>query len=390
MAGILQYQRVEIDLEREKVRSMDIREIPFTFIQQPDPASPKTAVPAGASDFRSHLLASETAPEYKSPGRAEALPSLPPLDRIEFGSRAPSQSQSSVGLNNKAVAGAYEKQEQSVQPSGQLSDIAKYRDDQLLSSPGGTHYDLENGKYVKDPPEQRSFLGRIGKNIRDALGNMKNFVGNLFFGAKRHYRDENGEIQEGQRRGFFGSIKDFFQDLGSAFSFGAWRPDGEEEPRGFGQRVGFFFSKLKEAVFGNLIQGVAGSVVNMAKDLVLAGWNFIRTIPSATIGNFEAGRKVTSAIFDTGQVAINYIADILPGGDASVRVFSPDLKTFKAPVFKNLETPENNPDDTRWRYVRNTPFRKTIETVGSILFGILTLRFLGSVRVFGSKRNSPE
>ncbi|MFO7783726.1 MAG: hypothetical protein R6V25_03775 [Desulfatiglandales bacterium] len=369
---------------------MEIRETPFTFIQQPAHPSTKPAVPAQGHDFQSKLLTSANTPKTEHAGRSEEPPALPPLDRIEFGSRAAPQATPVNAHTAKAAAGAYEKQGFRVTPSGLVSDVVKYKDDQLLSSPGGDHYDLENKRHVADPPEQQSLWGRIGKNIRDAVSNVKNFAGNLLFGATRHYRDENGEIQEGQRRGLVGSVADFFQDLGSAFSFGAWRPDGEEKPEGFGRRVGFFFSKLKEAVFGDLIQGVAGSVVNMGKDLVFAGWNLIETIPDATIGNFEAGRKITTAVFDNGQVALNYIADILPGGDASIRVHSPDLKNLKAPILNNLSMPESNPEDTRWKYVRNTPFRKSIETVGSVLSSILTLRFLTNFRVFGEKRNNPE
>ncbi len=371
---------------------MDIREVPFTFIEHPARNSSHPGVPSRSQDFQSQLQANTETPNAGPDSGTEAIPGMPPFDRIDFGSRAvpPAQPPPLNTHSSKAVAGAYEKQDSGVTSSGLKSAIAKYKDDQLLGSPGGDHYDLENKRYVADPPEQQSFWGRIGKNIKDAFGNLKNFAGNLLFGAKRHYRDENGDIQQGQRRGLIGSIADFFQDLGSAFSFGAWRPDGEEEPRGFGRRVGFFFSKFKEAVFGNLIQGVAGSVVNMAKDLVFAGWNLIETIPDATIGNFEAGRKLTTAVFDNGQVALNYIADILPGGDASIRVHSPDLKNLKPPILNNLSMPEKNPDDTRWKYVRNTPFRKGIETVGSVLTSILTLRFLGSFRLSGEKRNHPE
>lgn len=369
---------------------MDIRETPFTFIQQPVQPTTRPGVPAQGPDFQSRLLTSANTPKAEQTGRSESLPTMPPLDRIDFGSRASPKAQPINTQTAKTAAGAYEKQGFRVTPSGLLSDVAKYKDDQLLASPGGDHYDLGNKRYEADPPEQRNFWGRIGKNIKDALDNLKNFAGNLMFGAKRHYRDEDGTIQEGQRRGLVGSVADFFQDLGSAFSFGTWRPDGEAEPEGFGQRVGFFFSKLKEAVFGDLIQGVAGSVVNMAKDLVFTGWNLIETVPDATIGNFEAGRKATTAVFDNGQVALNYVADILPGGDASIRVHSPDLKNLKAPILNNLSMPENNPGDTRWKYVRNTPFRKAIETVGSVLSSIVTLKFLGNPRVFGEKRNNPE
>ena len=249
---------------------------------------------------------------------------------------------------------------------------------------------MENNRYNADPAGQKSFWGRVGKDIKDAFGNIKNFFGNLLFGSQIHYRDENGQIQEARQPGLAGSIKDFFQDLGSALSFGAWRPDGEAAPQGFGERAGFFFSKLKEAVFGDLVQGVTGSVVRMGEDLALAGWNLAETVPDATIGHFEAGRKATTAVFDNGQVAIDYLTDVLPGGEASIRVHSPDLENLEAPVLHNLNMPERNPDDTRWRYIRNTPFRKALETAGSIVFDVLTLKFLGDLHLFGEKRDQAD
>ena len=37
------------------------------------------------------------------------------------------------------------------------------------------------------------------------------------------------------------------------------------------------------------------------------------------------------------------------------------------PVYYNLNTSEQNIDDPRWATVRNTPFRKTIESVGALI-----------------------
>ncbi len=366
---------------------MDIRDISSTLLQQPEPSpsKPVTTAPGDAS-FRSRLLGSTTAPAESS----KPLPTMPPLDRIAFASRAEPKEAPAVAKTTQSAAKAYQKQTPAQGPSETLSDMAKYKDDQLLSNPGGDHYDLEKGRYVADPVEQQSFWGRIGKDIKDAFSNVKNFFGNLLFGSKMHYRDENGKIQEAQQRGLVGSVVDFFQDLGSALSFGAWRPDGEDSPQGFGERVGFFFSKLKEAFFGDLVQGAAGSVVHMAEDLIFAGWNLAETVPDATIGNFEPGRKLTTAVFDNGQVALDYITDVIPGGEASIRVHSSDLKNLSAPIWNNLNRPERNPDDTRWKYVRNTPFRKAIETVGSVLFDILSLKFLGDLRVSGEKRNQAD
>lgn len=298
--------------------------------------------------------------------------------------------QAEVVSSPKQAADAYSKQAPKEAEKISLSDIEKYKDDQLLSNPGGDHYDLENKRYVADPPEQKGFWGRIGKDIKDAVSNVKNFFGNLLFGSTRHYRDENGEIRESRTRGLIGSVVDFFKDIGSAFSFGAYRPDGEEEPGTFKERLGFCFSKLKEAIFGDLVQGVAGSVVNMGEDLLFAGWNLLEIVPDATIGNFEAGRKATTAVFDNGQVFLDYITDIMPGGEASIRVHSPDFRNKKLPIINNINMPERNMEDERWKYVRNTPFRKAIETVGSIVFDILSLRFFTDIRIFGEDRKNSD
>jgi hypothetical protein len=289
--------------------------------------------------------------------------------------------------SSKDAVQAYQKQDHSQTQAAGMSDVEKYIDDQLLSNPGGDHYYLNDKKVVEEPEDQKSFLGRIGKDISDALANVKNFFGDLLFGSTVHYRDENNEIKTVKRRGLLGSVVEFFKDLGSAFTFGLWRPDGEKEPKNFGERIGFFFSKIKEAIFGDLVQGVTNSIVHMAEDLVFAGWNLMEVVPDATIGNFEAGRKATTAFFDHGQVALDYITDILPSGDASIRVHSANLKEKKPPFFYNASLPERKMDDERWRYIRNTPFRKAIETVGCIFTDILTLKFLGSTRMFSEDQD---
>ena len=125
----------------------------------------------------------------------------------------------------------------------------------------------------------------------------------------------------------------------------------------------------------------------MGEDLVLAGWNLLESIPDATIGNFQAGKRLTTSVFDNGQVVIDYLTDIIPFGDAWHRVHTPDLKKFKPPILHNLSMPEYNSGDERWRYVRNTPFRKTIETMGSLLTDVLTLKIFGQINLFSEKRH---
>ena len=291
-----------------------------------------------------------------------------------------------VSKRGNAIS-AYRKQESQSIKSHKTSDLQKYKDDQLLSNPGGDHYYLDRSQVVFQPKDQQAFWGRLKKDVSDGFGNVKDFFHDLLFGAKIGYRDKDNQIQEAKKRGLVGSVVDFFKDLGSAFSFGLWRPDGEGKPQGFVKRCGFFLSKMKEAISGDLIQGVSGSVIHMGEDLILGGWNLLETIPDATIGNFKAGRKLTTAIFDNGQVVIDYLTDIIPSGDAWHRVHSPNLKKFKFPIQYNIEKPEFDASDERWQYVRNTPFRKTIETIGSLLSDVLTLKIFGQLSLFSEKRD---
>jgi hypothetical protein len=282
--------------------------------------------------------------------------------------------------SNADAAAAYQNYVVAQEPQ---SDWEKYKDDQLLSNPGGDHYDLENRRVDSNPENHDSFWDRIGKDFSDALGNVTNFFGNLFFGAETHYRDENNRIQMAKGQGVLGSIVDFFEDLGSGFSFGLWRPDGEKEPEGFVDRAGFFLSKMKEAFFGDLVQGVTGSAIRAGENIVLAGWNLVEVVPDATLGNWEEGRKLTTTLFDNGQVVIDYMTDVIPAGEAWLRVHAlnlDDLQDPKVPVLYNIQMPERFDGDARWSRVRNTPFRKTIETIGSLLADIAAVKLISDMK----------
>jgi hypothetical protein len=252
------------------------------------------------------------------------------------------------------------------QPS--QSSWAKYKEDQLLNHPGGDsvglYQDITHGQFV----QQESFMNRLSKDLYDAFGNMKNVCSDFMFGSTFYYRDVNNQICQAKRKGLIGSVIDFFKDAGSALTFGKWRPEGEPAPKSFLEKCGFFISKIKEAVSGDLILGVGGSVVQIGEDAALAGLNLLETIPDATIGHFKPGREITTAAFDNGQVMINYLSDIAPLGEARQRVHSLDLEELRPPILNNINQPERTYDDTRWQYVRNTHFRKSIETIGSLVW----------------------
>jgi hypothetical protein len=350
---------------------------PISTISNGTGEPPKLNTHRGKS-FQSFLEATSVPPSNKTP-------TLTPVSRfrqpeINFESRL-------GALTTPEALGTYHKLSNQSRP---ISDWEKYKDDQLLSNPGGDHYDWGSKTVVSNPEEQASFWGRLGKDLSDAFGNLKNFFENLFSGAKQLYRDQNNQIKETSQRGFFGSIIDFFEGLGSALSFGTWRPDGEDPPIGTWGRLKFFFSKIKKSVCGDLIQGVPGSVIRMGEDLVLAGWNLAEAVPDATIENFEQGRELTTATFDNGQVVLDYLTDILPSGEAWLRVHACHFGGqggTNLPIIRNITLPERYEDDARWQHVRNTPLRKTIETIGSLAVDFVSIKSLGETKYSSDERH---
>jgi len=167
------------------------------------------------------------------------------------------------------------------------------------------------------------------------VGNIKNFVGNFFLGSTFLYRGGNNEIKEARTKGFLGTVVNFFKDLGSALSLGAYHPDKAEAPKGFKDRLVYSATKFKDAFVGDLAEGIPSSLNHMGKNLVLAGWHLAQVVPDATIGNFEEGRKLTTSIFDNGHVAVEYITDVLPTGDAWLRVHASSLRDLQPPILYN-------------------------------------------------------
>jgi len=329
--------------------------------------------PAAANEFQALLGAVAVEPQKQnSLSRNKTITSVAPNLPLETVSATPSQLKAAEAYQENMVI------------DEQMTGWEKYKDDQLLSNPGGDYYFPGLQKKLENPEDQTTVWGAIKKDLSDAFSNLKNCFENLAFGAKTLYRDENNEIREGRQKGLIGSVVDFSKDLISALSFGMWRPDGEDQPKGIVDRLGFFFKKTKEAVLGDLVQGVSSAALNVGEDLILAGWNLTEVIPDATIGHVESGRKLTTTIFDNGQVIIDYLTDIVPTGEAWLRVHASRLKglnNIKAPVVYNLNMPEQYNDDVRWKHVRNTSFRKSIETVGALLADAVTVGLFGNTQV---------
>jgi hypothetical protein len=263
-------------------------------------------------------------------------------------------------------------------PASWQEQLRVYKEDQLLAHPGGDWVDLEAPNPLESPPPQEGFFQRIGKDLKDAAANLVNFFKDLFGGSTYRYIDENQEVKTAQRRGIGGTILEFFKDLASGLSFGFFRPDGEPEPKNILERLSFAWQKVVgEALVDDLVLGLPSSAIHVLDDAALAAWNLLEVVPDATIGNLPGGRELVTTVFDNGQVLIDYITDCLPSGEAWMRVHAFEVNggELVPPILYNLKLPERYGRDSRWSTVRNTPFRKTIETVGSLLADVALAKF---------------
>jgi hypothetical protein len=290
-----------------------------------------------------------------------------------------------MGASPERAASAYQRAD-SLKSEGLLDDMGKYRDDQLLRNPGGDAYDLNAKTVSADLGEHESFTRRVGKDLSDAWENATRFVQNLTFGSEIVFRDPSGQIRTTRGKGLLSTLGAFVRNTASALTLGLYTPAGESRPAGPLERVLHLFRKAKQALWGDLAQGVPSSLNRMGKNLILAGWNLVEVLPDATMGQFGAGRKVTTTIFDNGQVMVEYLTDVAPGGDAWMRVHAGSLQGLKAPVLYNLSQPEHSTEDARWETVRNTPFRKTIETIGALLADAVVLGAVGQTLCGGRRR----
>lgn len=257
-------------------------------------------------------------------------------------------------------------------PSLSFTDqLIKYKEDQLLSKPGGDHFNLDrNSKVIDYDSDQSKFTTRVGKDINDAGENFLNFFKDLGTGATIKYVDKDGNIQEARKTGFAATIVNFFQDIASGLSLGAYTPEGERAPENTLDAVKHFFKKIfVDGLFKDMVVGVPRSAIHMGEDVAFASINLVETIPDATIGNCKAGQVATTEVFDDAQVFIDFVTDVLPMGEAGSRThaftFKKGLKGL--PIVYNIISPEKGLKEDDWKYVRNTHFRKTIESIATIM-----------------------
>lgn len=258
-----------------------------------------------------------------------------------------------------------------------MEQLKKYKEDQLLSKPGGDCFYLDKDTSIIDyQADQSEFIPRVGKDLKDAADNVVNILKDVGMGATMKYVDKDGRIQETKKVGFVGTLVNFFKDAASGITLGKYTPNGEKTPDTALDTTKHFLKKVfVDALLKDVIVGIPRSAVHIGEDTAFAAINLAETIPDATIGNFKTGQKITTEVFDDTQVLVDFVTDVIPTGEASsrTRAFSFKKGIKGLPLVHNLTEPEKKVEsegekkDENWKYVRNTPFRKTIESVASLI-----------------------
>ncbi len=268
--------------------------------------------------------------------------------------------------NNFDTQALYSDTKKEASSTSLKDQFRKYKEDQLLSKPGGDNFTIDNDNSV----DQSKFTKRVGKDLKDAGENFKNIFKDIGTGATIKYVDKDGNIKEGKKVGFAGTIVNFFKDMASGITFGKYTPEGEDAPDNALEATKHFFKKIfVDALFKDAVVGIPRSAIQVGEDAVFACINLAETIPDATIGNCKVGQMVTTEFFDDTQVFIDFVTDVIPMGEAGSRTRAFTLKKgLKGlPIVYNITSPEQGMDDENWKHVRNTPLRKTIESVATFI-----------------------
>lgn len=256
-------------------------------------------------------------------------------------------------------------------PSPVKEQFKKYKEDQLLSNPGGDHFSLDKDAHsINYATDQNKFTARVGKDLKDAGDNFLNIFKDMGPGATFKYVDEDGRIQEGKKMGFGATLVKFFKDIASGVTLGKYTPENENAPDNALEATKHFFKKIfVDALFKDVVVGIPRSAIHVGENAVFTCINLAEIVPDATIGNFKVGRVATTEFFDSTQVFVDFITDIIPMGEAGSRTraftLKKGLKGF--PIINNITTPEQGTKEENWKYVRNTPFRKTIESMATLI-----------------------
>jgi len=343
--------------------SMNIKkDIPSSFKNELKEASKETKIKHSASDKKTSKESGWPKPYTPSSYRTKNLKDLKSLRNIR---KVPKKRT----LPKKEINNPYYTHDKPVL----THQMKMYIQDQLMANPGGDDYFLRDGKMVYDDTYDHSDINkRIGKDLNDAKANFKNAISNLVGGAEYSYLTADEKIETGKKTGLLATLGKFVKNFADAISLGSL---SEKPPVGGLQKAAHFGKKLfVDGLLDNILLGIPQSALNAGESLFLGILNTMEIVPDATIGETELGRKITTKVFDNAQVAVSYITDVLPTGEAWLRVQGAGSKDdgFKLPILYNLKTPQTGIRDLRWSQVRNTPFRKAIETIGTLLSNMWT------------------
>ncbi|MDN3515750.1 MAG: hypothetical protein NG747_15300 [Candidatus Brocadia sp.] len=247
----------------------------------------------------------------------------------------------------------------------------KYKEDQLLSNPGGDHFNLDKDTDAIDyNNDQSKFNVRVGKDLKDAGENFINIFKDMGPGATFKYVDKDGCIQEGKKVGFGGTMVNFLKDMASGVTLGKYPLVGENPPDNALEATKHFFKKIfVDAILRDMVVGMPRSAIHVGENVVFTCINLAEIVPDATIGNYKAGRETVTEVFDDTQVLVDFVTDIIPTAEAGSRTraftFKKGLRGL--PIINNITTPEQGAKEENWKYVRNTPLRKVVESMATLI-----------------------
>jgi len=273
--------------------------------------------------------------------------------------------------------------------------VSKYVEDQMLSE--------------RNVPEsiyntKKGIGNRLGNDFKDAGRNLENLFGDIFFGAKKNYVVEDGSVKTTKKsKGVLGSVFDGIKNI------------VYEGPKNIVK--GEVGTGLKNMFWDGTI-GMVGNTLQAGGNIIDDGVGFavngvIEPTFDLTIGNLHS--NLSSVPSDALQTIVDFSTDIIPGNEAWMRVHDPlemvkDSPSEESEIKKvgekvensNSEKSENkkheNPIEERYKLnltwpivnnwktpefaiegdnlrntVRNTKFRKIIETSGSLAADLLVL-----------------
>jgi len=226
--------------------------------------------------------------------------------------------------------------------------------------------------------DRNTINGRVAENFDNAGKNLQN-AGSGFLNLIEGLVELPGKIANGITWGLI-------PEYGLELTGDKANPKFSKVDDGFSKKgiFGKIFHPLTKIIGDGAFCGVADPVLDTAKGVTFAALNTVQTIPDATIGCIKPGRFVSDTIFNTVYGVTDLAANAFPGGDASQRVHSVDLKKDGAKgwmLVNNFNTDsyivpkaggnENCPEDMI--VIENTPTRQWSEFLSTMAWYFLAL-----------------